>query len=291
MDRLFVVFVLTMFIHLIIVLNYSCRLAGLRTRRLLTAISICSVINLAASAANTIQAPLLSSLVEHTIMNGALETGVTAGNGLLTEEFYQVQLSILAGKLRLVILAATAGSVAAAFFIPTAVNLFTRAVRIFEATGSMPRMLGRLFLSLIRGEKQYGPLFHLPSLKSVLNFARQKILIPKTLPLINILTCGVFTTGVLSSLYAGALYPDFRSTAVVMSGVVNGMAMVVMALAVEPRISLITDEAMRGNRGEADVKQLVFYMVVTRLIATLTAQVFFLPCAYLIRLLVRLLTN
>ena len=291
MDRFVLVLVLTMFIHLVLTMNYSIRLAGLRTRRLLTALSIFNVINLAASAANTVQAPLLTSLVEHAIMAGALQTGVEAGNQLLLEQVYMEQLDELAGQLRLAILAATIGALSAALLTPTFINLFTRAIRLFEATGSIPAMFGRLFLSFFRGDEGKSRLFSLPSWRNTMKFTRQKMLIPKKLPVINVLVTGIFTTGVLSSLYAGALHPDFRSTAAVLSVAVNSLAMVVVALAVEPKMSLITDEAMRGDRSETDIKQLIYYMVITRVAGSLLAQAFFLPCAYLIRCMVRVLAG
>lgn len=75
----------------------------------------------------------------------------------------------------------------------------------------------------------------------------------------------------------------------ILSGIVTGAAIVIGALMVEPKASLITDEAMRGDRGEADVKQLTFYMVITRILGTLLAQALFVPIAYVIKYIAQLL--
>ncbi len=116
-------------------------------------------------------------------------------------------------------------------------------------------------------------------------------MIPKALLVANMLVNSIFTVGGFSALYAGALFPDFRSTAMILSGIVNGAAVVIGALVVEPKVSLLTDEAMRGNRGEAEVKQLTLYMVITRFLGTLLAQVLFLPVSYLIKYIAQLLAR
>jgi len=292
MERLILVILLTGLIHLVITLNYAVRLAGLRTGRLLTAVSIFNVINLLASAANTVQAPLLTSLVEHTIKTGAALAGAAVpGDLLVHQEAYNGQLTLLAGRIRLVILAASAGTAVGALLTPVFVKIFTKAIRLYEETGSVPRMFVKLVFSYlpgrIKGDKPLSP----PLPGELFYWAGRKILIPRTFLVVNIFVSGLFTTGVLSALYAGALYPDFRSTAAVLSAIVNGIAIAIVALVVEPTASLITDEAMQGRRGEEDVKQMAFYMIITRFLGTLLAHALFLPCAYLIKYVVQQLAR
>jgi len=74
-----------------------------------------------------------------------------------------------------------------------------------------------------------------------------------------------------------------------LAAVVNGAATVLGAVVVEPAASSITDGALRGERDEADVKQMAFYMALTRLLGTVLAQVLFLPGAYFIKFLAQLL--
>ncbi|OPY58763.1 MAG: hypothetical protein A4E55_00637 [Pelotomaculum sp. PtaU1.Bin035] len=280
MGRLLVVMVITVFIHLIITLNYSIRLAGLRTRRLLTAISIFNVIYLFASVSNVIQAPLMTSIVEHSIKSGILRAGADVPAGqLIFQDAYKEQLVLLERKMRLVILASTAGSVIGAFMIPAVVRVFIRAVRIFEEVGSAPMTLIKLFFSL--PWRRAGTAW--PRYSTLVYLFKQKLTISKNLLLANVIMTGFYTTGVLSALYAGVMLPDFRSTATALSVIINGAAILTGAVVLEPTLSSITDQALCGARSEADIKQMTACMALTRILGTLFAQAIILPCAYLIK--------
>lgn len=289
MDRLILVMILTAFIHLIVTLSYSIRLAGLRTRRLLTAISIFNIINLLASASNMIQAPLLTSIVEHSIKTGITEIGMyIPGDQFIHQEAYLRQLALLKDWFRLIILASTAGSIAGAVLTSAFVHFFTRAIRLFEEVGTLPLMLIKIFFTLQRPRLKQQTLNFLTSLRIIVSLAGQKPAIPKIFLVANTILSGIFTTAVLSALYAGALLPDFRSTAVSLSIVVNNIALVVMAAVVETRASLVTDEALQ-NQAETDVKQLTLYLIITRLVGTILAQMLFLPLASIIVFFAQLL--
>ncbi len=285
MIRLLLVLTLTVFIHLIITLNYSIRLAGLRTRRLLTAISIFNVVYLFASASIVIQAPLLTSMLEHSIKTGITQVGASVpSDQLIYHDAYKMQLVLLERRIRLVILASTIGTVIGALMIPAVVHVFTRAIGIFEEVGSVPRMFIKLFLSLPwrRVGKVWPRYISLKQLKG-------KLLIPKNILLANTIIIAFYSISVLSALYAGAMYPDFRSTATALSVILSGAASVIGAVVVQPTLSSITDQALCGVRSETDIKQMTFYMMLTHLLGSLLAQVFFLPCAYLIKHFVQLL--
>lgn len=286
MNRLLMVTVLTVFVHLIITLHYSVRLAGLRTRRLLTAISIFNVIYLFASASNVIQAPLLTSMIEHSIKTGITQVGASVpADQLIYQDAYKVQLVLLERMIRFVILASTIGTVIGALMIPAVVRVFTRAIGIFEEVGSVPRMFIKLFLSL--PWRRAGKVW--PRYISLKPLLKRELLIPKNILLANIIIIAFYSIGVLSALYAGAMYPDFRSTATALSVILSGAATVIGAVVVQPTLSSITDQALCGVRSETDIKQMTFYMMLTHLLGTLLAQVIFLPCAYLIKQFVQLL--
>jgi len=76
MERLLIVAALTAVIHFTNTLAYAVRVSGVRTRRLATAFSLFNVIFLVASTANTIQAPILASMVELVIKTGQDQAGV-----------------------------------------------------------------------------------------------------------------------------------------------------------------------------------------------------------------------
>lgn len=289
MDRLLVVIILTTVIHLINTLIYGVRLSGVRTRRLATAFSLYNVIFLLASTANTAQAPLLSSLVEHAIIAGRSGAGnIASAAQLVNHPAYQEQLHYLDNDMRMVIIASTMGTVLGAAILPAFVSLFTRAIMLFDEMGSVPRMILMLVFSprrLFRLSRQV----YLPRRNSVKVVVARRLGIPRAFLFLNIFVTGIYTIGVLSALYAGALFPDFRSTATLLSAVINGVATILAATVVEPTAASLTDQAVRGDRSEEDVKQMALYLTVTRFIGTILAQAIFLPSAHIIKWVATLL--
>ncbi|MDD4169865.1 MAG: lipid II flippase Amj family protein [Desulfotomaculaceae bacterium] len=283
MERLLIVAVLTAVIHLISTLAYSVRLSGVRTRRLATAISLFNVVFLLASTANTIQAPLLSSIIEQVIN----EVKAQAGGGLPDDQLfylpaYQEGLLLLEQDIRVVLAAASLGTLAGIAVIPTFVHIFIIAILSFERCGSVPRLIGMLILSprrMVNLSRQV----YLPG-KNSLGFVKERrAAIPKKFLFLNVIVTGVYTTGVLSAIYAGALFPEFRSTAALLSSVVNGIATILSATVVDPTAAAITDDALKGERSEQDVKKMVLYLSLTRFLGTVLAQLIFLPATYFIK--------
>ncbi|MDD3654287.1 MAG: lipid II flippase Amj family protein [Desulfotomaculaceae bacterium] len=283
MERLLIVAVLTAVIHLISTLAYSVRLSGVRTRRLATAISLFNVIFLLASTANTIQAPLLASIIEQVINEVQAQAGVgLPDNQLFGLPAYQERLLLLEQDIRIVLAAASVGTLAGIAVIPTYVRVFIYAILSFEECGSVPRLIGKLILSPRRMFKLSRQVY-LPGRNSLGFVREQRTAIPKKFLFFNVIVTGIYTTGVLSAIYAGALFPEFRSTATLLSSVVNGIATILSATVVDPTAAAITDGALRGERSEQDVKRMVLYLSLTRFLGTVLAQFIFLPSAYFIK--------
>jgi hypothetical protein len=288
MERLLIVAALTAVIHLVNTLAYSVRLSGVRTGRIATAFSLFNVIFLLATTANTLQAPLLASIVEQAINSGEAQAGGLTGASLVAHPAYQAQLILIDHQIRLVIAAAAVGTLAGAFLIPAFVQIFIRAIYIFEETGSVPRMVGTLILSPRRLKGMLRQM-SLPRRRSLSELTARRLRIPKTFLVLNVLLTAIYTIGVLAAVYAGALFPEFRTPATYMSAVVNGFATVLAATVVDPTVAAITDQAVRGERSEEDVKQMTLYLAVTRLLGAVLAQAIFVPSAYLIKSVAALL--
>ncbi|MDD4237327.1 MAG: lipid II flippase Amj family protein [Desulfotomaculaceae bacterium] len=288
MERLLAVAALTAIIHLINTLIYAVRISGVRTQRLATAFSLFNVIFLLASTANSIQGFLLASIVEKAIKLAQTQAGISVLEQLVPHPAYQAQLSILDHNIRLIIAAATLGTLIGAALIPPFVNIFTRAIYLFEETGSVPRLLGRVIFSprrILGLTKE----MRLPGKKTFKLAMVRRLAIPKTFLILNFFVTGIYTTGVLSALFAGALFPDFRAAAATLSAVVNGIATILAATVVDPTAAAITDQALRGERSEDDVKQMALYLAITRLLGTGFAQLIFVPAAYFIKYMASLL--
>ena len=68
--------------------------------------------------------------------------------------------------------------------------------------------------------------------------------------LLNILAQALLTVGVVASLYAGYLYPDYRVTASQLSAVVNGFATILLFVLIDPQLSVMTDDVVAGATSE-----------------------------------------
>lgn len=250
-------FILTMVIHIVDTLAYSVRLNSIKSGQVSLSSSLFNIFVLVARTANTFQAPLIGSIVGFSI---------TAGLDPIND-------------MRLVILASTMGTLLGIIAIPTFLRIFEKAVKRLELTGSVPYLviealqidnIKRVVKSAARPSK---------SMLSKLRFHQ----IPKRLLLINVVVTGIYTIGVLAANYSALLVPEqVQLAAVGSSGMINGVASILLTLLVDPQSAIITDQALQGSRPYGDVKALVVLLIGTKLLGTLVAQVIFLPAAYLI---------
>ncbi len=281
MDRLLAVVVLTAIIHLINTLIYAVRPAGVITRRLATAYSLFNVIFLVAQTANMLQAPLLGSIIDLAVGRGVEAAG--SGVNLLNTPVYQQELLILDYQFRTIILGATVGTLIGALFIPMFITFFVKGIDVFGEVKSIPKMLGMMIFSPRKIARMAKSAVRIPNRQFFKQALSEKVTIPKKFLILNIFITGIFTTSVLSSLYACALYPEFRTTASMLSGIINGIATILFATVVDPTAAGLTDQALRGERPEADIKQMSFYLALTRFLGTILAQLFFVPAAWIIK--------
>jgi hypothetical protein len=95
----------------------------------------------------------------------------------------------------------------------------------------------------------------------------------------NVIAVAIITVGVLSSLYASYLNPDFRTTASSLSSVINGFSTILMFIFIDPYLSIMTDDVVLGKTKESLFRKYIVYMVIARLIGTILAQVIFIPAS------------
>ncbi len=260
MSALLIVCILTAIIHLTETAAASLRLAGVRTGQVATSLSFVNASLLVTRTSNMLQAPLVGGMVDTAILRGDIQT--------------------LAYNFRIILFAAFIGNVIGAILTPFFVTIFTKAIRRFEKVGSVPTLLASIFLpknfvGIIRN-------FRLPSGESLKGLSLASL--PKTFLVLNVLMVSIYAIGVLSSLYAGAHIPEFRTTASQLSGIVNGIATILLAIMVDPTCAFITDQAVRGKRKESDVRAMVFWIIIGRILGTLLiAQLLFEPATLYIK--------
>ncbi|TEB08241.1 hypothetical protein Psch_01796 [Pelotomaculum schinkii] len=287
MERLLFVFLLTAFINLINTLTRSSRLSGVRTGSLATAISLFGVVYLAASFANTLQAPLLASTVELIIKNAYNQAlGIAAAADATGTQVYQQALMGLNYKLRFVIAGASLGTVAGMLVIPSFVTSFANAINAFGRTGSVFKVIPLILVSLFKPGSGILKL-RMSSLATLREIVTTRMTTPKSFLLWNLASYSLWTCNVLAGLYAGALYPEFRGTAVMMAAIVGNAAIVVNVMMVDPVLAKVTDAVARGEEKELELKQIVFYLAVSNLLGTILAQAIFEPVSRGLMLLTR----
>lgn len=244
-------------IHLAETLALSMRLAGVRTKQIATSISFVNATFLISRMSNMLQAPLLGAMVDAAVNP---TSGFTA--------------TMLGANFRWIIFAAFWGNLIGAFLTPTFARIFEKGIYIFEKEGSIPKLIITAFypknvFAILRS-------FRIPKLNSLSTISWKSI--PHNFLYLNVLMVAIYAIGVLASMYAGAELPQYRATAGNLSGIVNGMATILLAIMVDPTGARIVDQVVRGKRPEADARSMVFFMVSGRVLGTLLlSQLLFWP--------------
>lgn len=249
-------FALTVIIHMVDTLSYSVRLNSVKSGQFALSFSLFNLISLISRTANVFQGPMVGTIVDKSI----------------NEKFDPILY------FRGVTLSATIGTLLGIILIPTFINIFSKAVSKLEISGSVPGILVQA-LSL-NNIKRITKSAARPR-KGMLEGIRYKN-IPKRLILLSTLITGIYTIGVLAANYAAIFVPDNRLAVASSSGMINGIASILLTLFVDPKAAIITDEAYRGKRQYGDVKTLVVMLIASKFVGTLLGQLFFIPAAKII---------
>ena len=89
----------------------------------------------------------------------------------------------------------------------------------------------------------------------------------------------IYTIGVLSALYAALIEPERATTAVMASGLINGVATILLIIFIDPKISILADDVINQRGSYVTLKSASIMMVTSRILGTLLAQVLFIPGA------------
>lgn len=267
-NSVYIVCFLTALIHFIETSAYTLRIAGIKTKKIATALSLITSILLISRLSNMCQAPLLGLLVDNSILSDST-TAIEA----LTLSF------------RWIIFSAFLGTLIGAVLIPFSIRFYT--CIIFEISKGNNLFIA-LFNSFKSKLKQDTKASSKISLASLLNLGT----LPKNFLFFNIAVTAVYTIGVLCSLLAGAMLPEYRSTAINLSGIVNGIGTLLLATMVDPIGARVTDQVASSERPNLDIYKVVFFLVLGKLVGTLViAQLLFLPLSHYIKSITVLLTN
>ncbi|HLI96055.1 MAG TPA: DUF2837 family protein [Candidatus Baltobacteraceae bacterium] len=265
--QLLLAMVLNCIVQALTIAAYAARLAGARSGRAATAISLFNMFATSSRFAQMLYTPMLGSLSDRAGVFGTLMP-------------YQWQL-------RFIVFAGTIGAVIGTLALPTFVMLYLRAIRALERSGSVPRaalgMLSPKTMMAVMRDVKFGVATPVRSL----SFRN----VPKDVLVLNTLVTAVYGIGIVSAAYASVLHPQAARTALLSSGLVNGFATIAYNVVVDPASALMTDRSIRGERSIDDVKALVTGLSITAVVGFLLSQLLLLPGAALIEWAARLITG
>jgi hypothetical protein len=256
-EKLIMIALFILIIHSIETLAYAVRLSGARVRLLASALSLFNVMVMVSRLANMMQQPFTGSLVDTAPVDNAL--------------------AFVENQYRIIIGAASIGTLLGILLLPTFVAIFSRGIiHLAEERGSIPALLKKGFtLEYVRRGIKH---IRKPSFSYLKGIGLRDI--PVKLFVINIVITAIYTIGVLSALYAGLLVPELSNTAVMASGLINGMATILLIIFIDPKISILADDVINKRGSYLDLKRASVMMMTSRFLGTILAQVLFIPGAH-----------
>jgi hypothetical protein len=254
--QLLVICLLTAGINLIGTLAYGARIAGVRTRRIAMSFALFNVLVLISRMSNSFLGPFLAKRIEVSIASDGGER--------------------LLGDFRMVLASASVAVFVGILLVPTAQRLFARAIGYFQEHRSTTRML--LASATPSGMRTIRDSLAMPKAAQLRSLAKPRGVGWGVL-LANCLAQALLTVGVLASLYAGYLNPEFRVTASQLSAVINGLATILLFALIDPQLSVMTDDVVEGRVSEPLFRRTIVWISFSRLAGTLLAQALFLPSA------------
>lgn len=185
----------------------------------------------------------------------------------------------LLGEFRLILLSATFAAIIGALLVPTVQRWFCSAIGHFQNHRSMTKLMLHAFsrggLGFIRRTST------VPKFANVSGLSKARGL-PTNVIILNVLAQALLSVGVIASLYAGYLFPEYRVTAAQLSAIVNGFATLLLFVLIDPQLSVMTDDVVGGTVSEAEFRRTIVWLSVSRVAGTLLAQALFLPAAWLV---------
>lgn len=250
---------LTALIHLIGTLAYAARIAGVRTRRIAMSFAMFNALVLVSRLSNGFLGPLIAKRVEDALARG--------GGSLLLSEF------------RVLMLASTVGVLLGIALIPTGQRLFVSAINRMQKRRSLAHLALRSVTPA--GLRTLRDSVSIPKVSSVRSAGPPRE-VGWGFLFANCAAQAILVVGVLASIYAGYLNPEYRVTASQLSALINGFATILLFLFIDPQLSILTDDVVDGKLSEPSFRRGIIWISGSRLAGTLLAQALFMPAALLI---------
>ncbi|QWI72917.1 lipid II flippase Amj family protein (plasmid) [Bacillus mycoides] len=258
-NKLIIVFIFMMVITTLETLAYATRLSGARVGYIASSLALFNILIIVSRFSVMIQQPLTGKLI--------------------TEVSSHDKLNIVATQYRIIIGATTIGTILGILLLPTFVTLFSRAIiQLSVGNGSIIDLFCK-WLNF-KGLKRCYQNLCAPNVSYLQGIRFRDF--PKRLFLINVVVTSVYTIGVLSSLYASLLVPENAAAAIMSSGIINGVATILLTIFIDPKISILADRVVKKQANYLNLKSYSIAMVASKLLGTILAQLLFIPGAHYI---------
>jgi Alternate to MurJ len=221
---------------------YGVRTAGALAKRLAMGLALFNSIVVVSRFANMLQAAVLGTMPD------LVNKGLFSADDVLVALRYCIGFMIV-------------GVLFGAMLMPTFIRLMRRGLQVLEQRGSAPAA-GLYALTRLHHFPQYVTFPPVGKLRAYTRLGA----IPANFLVFNIFVTAFYSIGVMSTILAASWDHDLAGSTIMLSGIVNGIASVLLFLVVDPPASIVIDQAMAGKRPESDVKTLNFYLVATRLV-------------------------
>ncbi len=223
--RLLFVVLISAVVSLLGSLNIAARPAAVLTGRVATATTISSIFFMVSRFANMFYLPLMAGFVGEAVRTQNTES--------------------LLGQIRWVVVGSAGGTLLAWILLPNFVSLYGYLVEIIAQRGVIkglyhPRVWVASLGAFSKRTVMNAPLFKLQGISPHFLY-------------FNIFATAVWTIGALSAVYCSAVFPQFKSTALLLSGLVNAFAAIAFSVWVDPQAALITDQCVEGKRPQGQV--------------------------------------
>ena len=253
------ILLLTGFINLIGALAYAARIAGVRTRRIAMSFALFNILVLFSRTSNSFLGPFLAKRIETRIHDGS-------GASLFID-------------MQFVLAAASVATLVGILLVPTGQRMFAAAIDWYQTNRSTTKLAVKAMSP--SGFRTVRRSLRFPSVRHLKTWSMPKGISWGVL-IANCLAQSLLAVGVVASLYAGYLAPEFRVTASQLSALINGFATILLFAFIDPQLSVMTDDAVEGKVGEGEFRRAIMLISLSRLAGTILAQLLLMPAALLI---------
>lgn len=257
--QIYIVLILTFIIYTIGTLGYSVRIVGIRTGKIAIAGAVFNIFVLIQRTANGFQAPFLAKTIEKSINSGNV-------SGLLS-------------TFRLILFDTTAAIIFGAILMPTFIKIFTKLVESFSIYKSIPKLLFHGFSKA--GIEQFKKSLTAPRKENIAQLKHFKKM-PKKIIVLNAAACSISIVGGMAAMYAGALIPEYRTTCTTLSSCITGISTVMTYIFVDPYLSMLVDDVVRGECSEVFFNRCIIFIVCGSIFGSLAAQILLVPVSSII---------